>query len=130
MALMRRAGGRAAAIEPAAEAGLPEVLDPLRVLADQVRDQVLQHPLRRVRQEMVGGIAVAHDARIGLDLEEDVAAGQDRLDAGDLHARALCPSAAVAATPNIPAPAIPRKKLLRSVSAWLPIFFLLYRATT
>ena len=86
-----RPGGRTAAVEPAAEARLPQVLDPLRVFADQVRDQVLQHPLRRVRDEVVGGVAVADDAGVGLDLEEDVAAGQNRLDAGDLHARALLP---------------------------------------
>ena len=84
IALRRAHDGRAAEVGRAIHV-LPVVLDPQRVLADEIQAELLDHLLGRLQKTPGARLAEADDPGIGVDLHEQVAIDRQRLDASDLH---------------------------------------------
>ena len=76
--------GRAAKVARAVEV-LPVMLDPQRVLADQVGRELVDDGLARLEVAPGARFAQSHDALIGLDLDEQVTVDRNRLDPNDFH---------------------------------------------
>ena len=65
-----RAGSDPAPVEAAAVTHLPDVFDPVCILPDQVRLEVLEQAVRSLRRKMIGRLAVAYQAILGFDRDE------------------------------------------------------------
>src|SRR5207248_8660550 len=80
---------RAAAVEGMPVDRLPVVLDPARILPDQVFLDFLDSGLDRARPPLHHGLAVADQVAVGVHLQEEPpGADEERLQPRDLHAGA------------------------------------------
>jgi len=75
---------RAPEVGPAVEV-LPVVLDPQRILAEQVALEGLHRLRGRFQEAPRARLAEPDDPRVGMDLHEQVAVHEKRLDGRDLH---------------------------------------------